>query len=196
MGKKLGRKFYTAPALEVSKKVLGKYLVRKIGDKKLVGKIVEVEAYPGPEDKASHAFGMKRTARNEAEYKTGGHIYIYLVYGMYWQFNISTGKDGFPECFLIRAIEPVSGFPEMKESDKIKLANGPGKLCRWLSLDKSLYGVDMCASDEIWLEEGESVAPKDISAGPRIGIDYAGPKWAKKPWRFWIKNNKFISKHI
>lgn len=194
MAKRLGRKFYTAPALEVSKNVLGKFLVRKIGDKKLVGKIVEVEAYPGPEDRASHAFGMKKTARNAAEYKIGGHIYIYLVYGMYWQFNISTGKDGFPECFLIRAIEPISGFDETKEADKVKLVNGPGKLCGWLCLDKSLYGVDLCKSKDIWLEEGEDVASKDVLVGPRIGIDYAGPVWAKKPWRFWLKNNKFVSK--
>lgn len=185
--KKLQRNFYTRPAcrrgrptLVVAKDLLGKYLVRKIGRKKLVGKIVETEAYIGPEDKASHAYKGKRTKRNEVEYLEGGRIYIYLVYGMHWQLNIITAKKGKPECVLIRALE----HPK---------ATGPGKLCEWLKLDKSFYGEDLTKSKRIWLENGEKIKKSQIVAAKRIGIDYAG-SWAKKPWRFYIKNNPFVSK--
>lgn len=196
---KLKRNFYTQNTLKVAKELLGKYLVRVWRGKKLVGKIVETEAYIGPRDKASHAYlpphllrkrggEGKKTPRNLAEYLEGGHIYIYLVYGMYWQLNISTAKSGMPECVLIRALEPV---PPTKE----KVASGPGKLCGWLKLNKSFYGEDLTKSKRIWLEDrGVKVKKKDIVASKRIGIDYAGPYWANKPWRFYIKNNPFVSK--
>lgn len=187
MNKRLARKFYTQPTLKVAKQMLGKYLVRKIGRKKLIGKIVEIEAYIGPEDKASHAFGGKRTERNKAEWLIGGHIYIYLVYGMYWQLNISTGKEGQPECVLIRALEPILATYEVANT------NGPGKLCKWLELNKSFYGEDLTKSKRIWLEQGKKIKPSQIIASRRIGIDYA-QEWAKKPWRFYIKGNKFVSK--
>jgi len=267
--KKLKRRFFTKPTLKVSKDLLGKYIVRKIGNKKLVGKIVETEAYIGPEDKASHAYGGpdtkpstalfttpeikkakhifkdlksiraflkksdkdkkvldlvrgKLTQRNRAEWLIGGHIYIYLVYGMYWQLNISTGRAGSPECVLIRALEPVlfsrfkNSKSEILNSKQIrnskyqnpkqlkKLADGPGKLCRWLKLDKSFYGEDVTKSKRLWIEsrggeekEGEERGKREsnivIAKGPRIGIDYAGPIWARKRWRFWIKNNPCVS---
>jgi len=166
--------------------MLGKYLVRKIGSKKLIGKIVETEAYIGPEDKASHAYQGKITERNKAEYLIGGHIYIYLVYGMYWQLNISTGNEGQPECVLIRALEPVIKNLNIESKEdmlKIKnLANGPGKL-----------GEDLVKSKRIWLEEGEKIKPSQIIASKRIGIDYA-EEWASVPWRFYIKNNPFVSR--
>ena len=185
MNRRLSRNFYTQPTLKVAKQMLGKYLIHRTKKGKLVGKIVETEAYIGPGDKASHAFGNKITKRNKAEWLIGGHIYIYLVYGMYWQLNISTGKEGRPECVLIRALEPLS---------KIKnLANGPGKLCRWMKLNKSFYGLDVVTSKKIYLTEGESVKPNQIVASRRIGIDYA-QEWAHKPWRFYIKDNKFVSK--
>lgn len=175
---------------------MGKYLVRKYRGKKIIGKIVETEAYIGPRDKASHAYGGKRTVRNRAEYLKGGHIYIYLVYGMHWQFNISTYKEGEPECVLIRAIEPINRLAIKNQKLKIKnLTNGPGKLCRYFKLDKSFYGEDMVKSKRIWLENGDGkVKPSQIARGPRIGIDYAGPHWSKIYWRFWLKNNEFISK--
>lgn len=175
--KKLTRCFYTQPTLAVAKKLLGKYLVRKIGQKRLSGKIIETEAYIGPKDKASHAFGGKVTKRNQAEYLIGGHVYIYLVYGMYWQMNFSTGQAGQPECVLIRAL------------DKGKETSGPGKLCRYLKLDESFYGEDLTKSKRIWLEDrGERVKPWQIKATARIGIDYAGPYWSKRKWRFVLKN--------
>jgi len=154
---------------------LGKYLVRRIGNKIFSGKITETEAYIGPQDKASHAYGGKRTKRNEAEYLVGGHVYIYLVYGMYWQFNISTFKKDEPECVLIRALD-------------CDLASGPGKLCRYLKIDKFFYGEDLTKSKMLWLEDrGIKVKAGQIMATKRIGIDYAGRFWANKKWRFVLK---------
>lgn len=154
--------------------------------------IVETEAYIGPEDKASHAYLGKTTKRNLAEYLIGGHIYIYLVYGMYWQFNISTYKEGKPECVLIRALEPTvknNNFLKIKN-----LTNGPGKLCQYLKLNKSFYGEDLVKSKRIWLEDkGIKIKNKEIVSSKRIGIDYA-KEWKDKPWRFYIKNNLFVSK--
>lgn len=177
--KKLSRSFYTRKTLVVARDLLGKYIVRKIGRKKLEGKIIETEAYIGPKDRASHAYGGKITKRNQAEYLIGGHIYIYLVYGMYWQLNISTYKKGKPECVLIRALD----------SNLNNLASGPGKLCRYLKLDKSFYGEDLTKSKRIWLEDrGEKVKTRQILTTKRIGIDYAGPYWANKKWRFVLVN--------
>ena len=174
-GKKLTRAFYVQPTLRVAKALLGKYLVRRIGQKTLFGKIIETEAYIGPRDRASHAFGGRQTERNKAEYLVGGHVYIYLVYGMYWQFNISTFKEGAPECVLIRALDA-------------DLASGPGKLCRHLKLDKSFYGEDLTKSKRLWLEDrGVTIKKSKIIAAKRIGIDYAGAYWARKKWRFVLK---------
>lgn len=171
--KKLLRSFYTRPTLIAAKDLLGKYIVRKVGNKTLEGKIIETEAYIGPRDKASHAYRGKITPRNKAEYLIGGHIYIYLVYGMYWQLNIATAKEGKPECVLIRAL------------DCGRITDGPGKVCRYLKLNKSFYGEDLTKSKRIWIEtRGKKVSPSDILATARIGIDYAGPYWSRRKWRF------------
>ncbi|MCD6115309.1 DNA-3-methyladenine glycosylase [bacterium] len=202
MKDRLKREFYTRDTLLVAKELLGKYIVRKIGERFLVGKIVETEAYIGPKDKASHSYQWKVTKRNLAEFLEGGHIYIYLCYGMYWQLNITTSKIGTPECVLIRAIEPINKFKIKNAKLKISvnnskfkiknLTNGPGKLCKWIKLDKSFYGEDLVTSKRIWLEKGEKILASKIVATKRIGIDYAGP-WKHKPWRFYIKNNPFVS---
>lgn len=198
MNRRLKRSFFTQPTLVVAKRLLSKYICRKIGKEIRVGKIVEGEAYIGPEDKASHSYGGKLTKRNRAEYLVGGHIYIYLVYGMYWQLNITTAQAGKPECVLIRALEPVISNSKLKNRPLKflrKLTSGPGKLCQWLKLDKSFYGEDLTTSKRIWLEDrGEKIKEEDIVFGVRIGIDYAGPIWSKKPWRFYLKNNPFVSK--
>lgn len=167
----LKRSFFTRPASVVAQDVLGKYLVAN-GKR---AKILETEAYIGPQDKASHAFKGKITKRNRIEYSIGGHVYIYLVYGMYWQFNIVTDDKGYPGCFLIRAVE----------SEDIKKTNGPGKLCSYLRLDKSFYGEDVVNSKRIWLEDDREKVK--IVSKPRIGIDYAGPYWSKRKLRFLIK---------
>ncbi len=180
MAKRLKRSFYTKPTLEVAEEILGKYLVRKYRGKEIKGKIIEVEAYLGPKDKASHAFSGKVTSRNKAAFYKGGFVYIYLVYGMYWQFNISTFKEGVPECILIRALDILR--------EDISVASGPGKLCRYLKLDKTFYGEDLVLSDKIWLEEGKK--PSNIIKTARIGIDYAGPYWARRKLRFLDKDYK------
>ena len=175
--KKLPREFYVKPTLQVAKDLLGKYIVRRAGNKILEGKIIETEAYIGTKDKASHAYGGKITPRNWAEYLIGGHIYIYLVYGMHWQLNISTHKGGEPECVLLRALNLE------------KRADGPGKLCSYLRLDKSFYAEDLTKSKRIWLEDrGEKIKSSHILATARIGIDYAGPYWSRRKWRFVLKN--------
>ena len=206
---RLKREFYTRDTLLVAKELLGKYIVRKIGKRFLIGKIVETEAYIGPEDKASHSYKWKVTKRNLAEFLEGGHIYIYLCYGMYWQLNITTSKNCTPECVLIRALEPHphlippppqrggggikgGGGEKSKEEKEKILPNGPGKLCKWLKLDKSFYGEDLVTSKRIWLEEGEKIPLSKIVATKRIGIDYA-EEWKDKPWRFYIKDNPFVS---
>lgn len=194
MKKKLKRIFFLRPTLEVAKNLLGKYIIHQIGKCQIVGKIVEAEAYIGPKDKASHGYLGKRTPRNQAEYLIGGHIYIYLVYGMYWQLNITTNKASKPECALIRALEPIEGLPKIKNQNA-KLTNGPGKLCRYLKLNGSHYGLDVTKSKEVWLEDrGDKVKSNQIVTTKRIGIDYAGPYWASRRWRFYIKDNPFVSK--
>ena len=195
MKRRLSREFYTQETLQVAQGLLGKYLIRKIGNKQLIGKIIETEAYIGPKDKASHAYQGKRTKRNEAEFLIGGHIYIYLVYGMYWQLNISTFEEGKPECVLIRAIEPLIKNSKLELSEIKKLADGPGKVCRYLKLDQSFYGEDVVTSKKIWLEDwGEKINPWQIIKTARIGIDYAGPYWSRRKWRFLLRDENFDKK--
>jgi len=181
MANKLKRNFFLRPVVEVARDILGKYII--VEGKK--AKIIETEAYLGKKDRASHSFGGKITPRNKIEYSIGGHIYIYLVYGMYWQINVTTGKEGYPECFLIRAVDA---------GDDIKKTNGPGKLCRYLNLDKSYYGEDVVKSRRIYFEKGENNSFKIISC-PRIGIDYAGSYWAGRKLRFLIEDyQKYLPK--
>lgn len=178
---RLKRPFFVRNTLTVAKELLGKYLIRKLGSKKLVGRIVETEAYIGPKDRASHAYGGRITERCKTKYLEGGHIYIYLCYGIYWQLNVTTAKAGEPECVLIRALEHP-------------LATGPGKLCNYLKLNKSFDSEDLIKSKRIWLEgRGIKIKKSDIVATTRIGIEYAG-QWAKKPWRFYLKDNPFVSR--
>lgn len=130
----------------------------------------------------------KITPRNVAEYLEGGHIYIYMVYGMYWQLNFSTGGEGVPECVLIRSVVP---FPE--ESEKYGRTNGPGKLCQYLKLDGSFYAEDTTRSERVWIEDADiRVRRGAVQKGPRIGIAYAGEEWAAKPWRFLVEPAKLL----
>ena len=197
-GVKLSRDFYTRPnVLTISRELLGKLLV--VPDehgKRVSGKIVEVEAYRGPEDKASHAYAGRRTKRTETMYQMGGVAYVYFVYGMYNQFNVVTNIANIPHAILIRALEPVEGIEAMRfrrhaHPDK-NLTNGPGKLCLAMGIDRRLNAADLLGN-QVWLEEFESVSRATVESGPRIGIDYAG-EWVEKPWRFWINGNGFVSR--
>jgi DNA-3-methyladenine glycosylase len=198
---KLPRSFYERDTLTVAKELLGKYLIHTSPKGRTVGKIVEVEAYIGPKDKAAHSYNGRRTKRTEAMFGPGGHAYIYQVYGLYFCFNVVTQKKGMPEAVLIRALEPVEGLElmalrrglfELDNKTIMKLTNGPSKLCQAMGIDRSLYGEDLC-KNKLFIAEGDSKQKFDIVATPRVNIDYAGE--AKNYlWRFFIKDNKFVSK--
>ena len=192
------REFYTrANVLEVSRDLLGKLLVvPDENGKRISGKIVEVEAYRGPEDRASHAYGGRRTKRTETMYGEGGVAYVYFVYGMYNQFNVVTNVRDTPHAILVRALEPVEGIETMRtrrqsHADR-NLTSGPGKLCLAMGIDRQLDGADLLGY-RIWIEQFETVPRSKITRGPRIGIDYA-EEWIEKPWRFWIKGNQYVSR--
>ncbi len=195
---KLPREFYTRPnVLTVARELLGKLLVIPSRDgRRVSGEIVEVEAYRGPQDRAAHSYGGRRTKRTETMYSIGGTVYVFFVYGMYYQFNVVTSAPDSPHAVLIRAVEPVEGIEFMRkrrsgQSDH-NLTNGPGKLCIALGIDRKLDAADLLG-DRVWLEEGTNIARSQIASGPRIGIDYAG-EWVDKPWRFWVKGNPYVSR--
>ena len=166
---KLDKNFYLRDVLQVAPELLGKYIIHNSRNKSNYYRITEVEAYRGEEDRACHA-NKGRTQRTEIMYHSGGHLYTYLIYGMYWMLNIVTGRENNPEAVLIRGIE---GF------------DGPGKLTRELEIDGSYYGEHLCTSERIWLAANDSVCTYHTT--PRIGIDYAGEPWVSKPWRFRLK---------
>jgi DNA-3-methyladenine glycosylase len=194
----LPREFYTRRnVLTIARDLLGKLLVVPDEDgRRVSGMIVEVEAYRGPEDRASHAFGGRRTKRTETMYREGGNAYVYFVYGMYYQFNVVCNVPDIPHAILVRALEPVEGIELMRErrhrQPDHNLTNGPGKLCIALNIDRALNGADLLG-DRVWIEDYQSVPTRRIATGPRIGIDYA-QEWIDKPWRFWIRDNSYVSR--
>jgi DNA-3-methyladenine glycosylase len=191
---KLPRSFYQQSTRDVARQLLGKYLIRKHPDGTTVGRIVETEAYIGPEDKACHA-SKGRTARTEVMFGPAGYAYVYLVYGFHHMLNIVTESVDYPAAVLIRAVEPVGGVEIMKARRRTaslhNLASGPGKLCQAFAIDRKLNGDDL-RGKFLYLEERHEAASKVVTT-PRIGVDYAGP-WKDKPWRFLIKDNEFVSK--
>lgn len=194
----LKQDFYRQNAITVAKELIGKKLVRKIGDEIIETKIVETEAYMGPEDKASHAYDNKRSKRTETMFAEGRIAYIYLIYGMYYCLNVVTEREGKPEAVLIRAVEPLSGMKIIESNRDIKskkredLTNGPGKLCQALKIDKSLNGVNFTANKELYIEKEEE-NNFEIGKGKRVNIDYA-EEYKDKLWRFYLKGSSFLSK--
>jgi len=194
------RDFYTrADTLRVARELLGKRLVvPAAGGARVSGRVVEVEAYLGVEDRAAHSYGGRRTRRTETMYATGGTAYVFFVYGMHHQFNVVTGPAGLPHAVLVRAVEPEEGVELMWERRRVskerELTSGPGKLCRALGIDLTFDGEDLTAGGRVWLEEtGETYRPEQIASGPRIGVAYAAED-ALKPWRFWVKDNEYVSR--
>lgn len=189
--------FYKQDALTVARELIGKKLVREIGDKKITSKIVETEAYLGPEDKASHAYNNKRTKRTETMFLEGEVVYVYMIYGMYYCLNVVTAKKGKPEAVLIRAVEPFSGLEIIKENRQIKskreedLTNGPGKLCQALAVDDKLDGVKLTDKNDIYITEG-NLSDFEIGKGKRVNIDYA-EEYKDKLWRFYFKGSSYLS---
>ena len=195
---KLPREFYTRnDVLEVARDLLGKKLVVPArSGARVAGLIVETESYRGPEDRASHAWNGRRTNRTETMYGIGGTAYVYFVYGMYTQFNVVTNVEGVPHAILVRALEPAEGLDLMRRRrrgrSEYELTSGPGRLCLAMGIDRGLDKADLLGR-RVWIEAGVSISPRQIARGPRVGIDYA-EKWVTKPWRFWIKDNPFVSK--
>ena len=193
----LKRDFYSRDSLIVAKELLGKILVHKSPEGLTSGYIVETEAYKGPEDKASHAYAGKRTARTETMFGPKGHAYIYLIYGMYHCLNATSGSvEGKPEATLIRALEPIEGLDLMLKrrgstGKKETIASGPGRLCIAMGLTKKQNNIDLCNSS-FYITEGKKIQPTKIMQVPRIGVDYAH-EHKDLPWRFYLKENPYVS---
>jgi DNA-3-methyladenine glycosylase len=194
----LKRDFYLQDIFVVLRDTLGKVLISQEGNIITGGRIVEVEAYPGGEDKGSHTYLNKRTPRTKVQFGIGGHAYIYTVH-THHLLNIVIGKKGIPGAILIRAVEPIYGIDIMKErrgmEDLKSLTNGPGKFTQAMNITKSLNGVDFCSKDaELFLiDDGFKVKEKDIVKTTRIGIDYA-EEFRDVPWRWYLKDNMFVSR--
>ena len=194
----LPRSFYLRPALTVARDLPGRYFFRRLGRRLLAGRIVEVEAYLGSRDPASHAYrGMTR--RNEVMFGEGGHLYVYFTYGMHFCCNVVTGRKGEGSAVLIRAAEPVEGRRAMavfrsagdgRRRTDLELCSGPGKLCQAFAIARSENGTDLCG-DTIWLarKRGES-PPGGIMRSTRIGI--TGGR--EHRWRFYLKDNPYVSR--
>ncbi|MDZ5254765.1 DNA-3-methyladenine glycosylase [Clostridium sp. LIBA-8841] len=203
---RLNKEFFNRDTLIVAKELLGKILVRKIDGVILKGKIVETEAYIGAIDKASHAYGGRRTNRTETLYEEPGTSYVYSIYGMYYCLNLISEEKDVAAGVLIRGIEPLEGIEEMSKLrykktyeelsnyEKKNFSNGPSKLCMALGIDKRDNCINTISSEELYVEEDSSNKEVfSIVESKRIGIDYA--EEAKDfLWRFYIKDNKFISK--
>jgi DNA-3-methyladenine glycosylase len=182
---RLPRAFYDRPALTVARETLGMVLVWHNEQGTQAGRIVEVEAYDGPQDAASHARSGAK-GRAAVMFGPAGYAYIYLIYGMHHCLNLVTGPAGYPAAILIRGLEPLEGIAGG--------TNGPGRLCRVLGLTRAQNGLDL-TGDQLYLEDRAlPVRDKDVVARPRIGIAFAGEPWISQPWRFYERGNRWVSK--
>ena len=192
---KLDRAFYCRPTLEVARGLLGKVLVRRLKGKNLAGKIVETEAYVGPDDLACHA-SKGKTSRTATMFAEGGCAYVYMIYGFYFCLNAVTEAKDYPAAVLIRAFEPLDHVSVMRRlrrnpDQDTSIASGPGKLCMAMSIDRTLNGADL-TGNSIWIEDRDLSVGR-IDATPRVGIDYAGD-YRDKPWRFCVRGNPHVSR--
>ena len=194
---RLSRDFYLGDTVKITQALLGKYLVRRLGENTLVCRITETEAYVGRMDKACHAYGYKRTPRTETLFAPPGTAYIYLIYGMYHCLNFVTEPEGEPSAVLIRGAKPVQNgdiiaknrfgckMDELTSYQKKNFLNGPGKLCKGLRLTRAENGLDLTDRDSgLYVCPGP--APAEIFVGKRVGIDYA-QEARDFPWRFWCE---------
>jgi DNA-3-methyladenine glycosylase len=189
----LPQDFYFEDTKSVAKSLLGKTLHIKTSGQEQLARIVEVEAYLGIKDPACHTFGGRQTPRVKSMYLSGGHSYVYLIYGMYNCLNIVTRTEEHPEAVLIRALEPLPVIENPRKSDLV--SNGPGKLCRHYGITRENDGVALWRKNSsLFLsDDGFQVSKSQIVAKPRVGVDYAGEA-AQWPLRFYIADNKFVSK--
>ncbi len=179
--KPLPRSFFDRPTLDVAKELLGKFLVRDLGESMLMTRIVDVEAYIGQNDLACHA-SKGRTKRTEVMFGPAGFTYVYLIYGMYDLLNIVTEGIDLPAAVLIRGIEVMD---QQKNAISTRI-NGPGRVTRFLQVDRELNKWDTTTGQTLWIEDrGDRISRPSIQTSTRIGVQYAG-KWARKPWRFYL----------
>ncbi|HEX2868227.1 MAG TPA: DNA-3-methyladenine glycosylase [Ignavibacteriales bacterium] len=201
--KKLTREFYAGELISVAKSLLGKIFVKEDDQGLFAGRIVEVEAYDGSVDEAAHTFNG-RTPRNEIMFGPGGYLYVYFTYGMYFCCNVVTGHEGEGKALLIRAVEPVEGISFMAQrrlkrdiidaesltkKEFLNLTSGPGKLCQAFNITRRDNGTDLLG-DRIYILQGDRIKDEDVVTSRRIGIT----KSVELPWRFFIRNNPFVSK--
>jgi DNA-3-methyladenine glycosylase len=181
--RKITRAFYARNTLTVARELIGMHLVHEDRGTRRTGRIVETEAYQGPEDRAAHS-SRGRTARTEVMFGPPGHAYVYFIYGFWNCLNVVTAAAGVPHAVLLRALEPVAGIEDRSW--------GPGLLCRAMHIDRRLNGADLCG-DELWLERPPAVSRRPrIARAERIGVDYAG-EWAQRPWRFYDRDSRYVS---
>ncbi|MFN7020324.1 MAG: DNA-3-methyladenine glycosylase [Phycisphaerales bacterium] len=214
-GERLGRGFYSVGARRLARALIGTTLVRRLPTGETVaGVIVETEAYVGVRDRASHAFGGRRTARNESMYGPPGTAYVYFTYGMHHCFNVVCGLEGEPEAVLVRALEPIAGVETMRrlrmeaggraakggqpgpariaERD---LCRGPGRLCRAAAIDRSLDGIDLTGDSAVWIVARACSGVegyRKIERSARVGVAYAGA-WADRPLRYLAAGHPCVS---
>lgn len=200
--RRLPRSFFARPTLDVAPELLGKLLLRRCHGKTVAGRITEVEAYRGEDDRACHA-SRGRTPRTEMLYARPGTAYVYLIYGMYHCLNVVTEQEGLPAAVLIRSCAPPDddGVASRKQaarktstlhSPRTSMV-GPGRLCRALAISRVHNGLDLTNNDDLWIaDDGYRVPPRDIATSPRIGIDYAGA-CAAWPWRFFLSDRVHVS---
>lgn len=197
---RLPKAFYRRDdVLQISRDLIGKKLVTRFNRQKTSGIIVETEAYVGETDRASHAYGRRRTARTEIMFAPGGCAYVYLCYGIHHLFNVVAGPAGIPHAVLIRALEPVEGLSTMrqrcgKEKSDPGLTAGPGNLTRALGITTAHSGLSLVGNTPVWIEETGLLIAKDaIDKGTRVGVAYAGQD-ALLPYRFTLRGSRFLSK--
>jgi DNA-3-methyladenine glycosylase len=188
---RLGRSFFARQSHTVARDLLGVWLIRSTPDGLSGGPIVEVEAYGGPEDKASHS-RAGRTKRTAPMFGEVGHAYVYLVYGMHNCLNVVAydSSAAVAGAVLIRAIEPGVGLDRANP----RICAGPALVCRGLGVTRAFDGYDLVDGQELWLAAPSERHEMEVASGPRIGVDYAGPGWTDRPWRFWVAGNASVSK--
>ena len=189
------RAWFDRPAVELARDLLGARLVHASADGVVGGRIVEVEAYRGPEDLAAHS-ARGRTPRNAVMFGSPGHLYVYLIYGIHHCFNVVAGPGEKPEAVLIRALEIDEGMDLARarrgpKASGARIASGPGNVGQALGVDRRLNGSDLLGGP-VHIEQRFGPSPP-IRSGPRVGVDYAGA-WASRPLRFWIADDQHISR--
>lgn len=196
---KLPKHFYLRPDVaEIARDLVGKSLFTNTNGMITGGMIVEAEAYCGATDRACHAYKNKCTDRTKVMFDAGGIAYVYLCYGIHYLFNIVTNSEGYADAILIRAVEPTHGLDVIRmrrnsDNRSVNLTSGPGKLTKALGIDLMHNGADL-TQDQIWIEDsGITFSSDHIVSTTRIGVEYSGID-AFLSWRYYIKNNKWVSK--